>query len=488
MRVTRRTFLRALAAGAAAAAMPRPARAAAEKRRPNFLFILVDDLGWTDLGCFGSTFYETPHVDRLRATGMKFTDAYAACPVCSPTRASIMAGKYPTRTGVTDYISPPGNNQPGKWSRNTRLLPAPYSDRLAHGEVTLAEALKQAGYATFFAGKWHLGPEGFWPEDQGFDVNKGGIERGGPYGGKKYFSPYGNPRLQDGPPGEHLPIRLGRETAAFIQAHRDGPFLAYLSFYSVHVPLMTTDELKAKYQAKAKDAPEARWGTEGQRKVRLVQNHAVYAGMVEAMDTAVGIVLDALDRLGLADDTVVFFMSDNGGLSTSEGHPTANVPLRAGKGWLYEGGIREPMLVRAPGLTRPGSVCTEPVTSTDFYPTILDLAGLPLRPDQHVDGTSFAPLLAGKRMTRGPLFWHYPHYGNQGGAPGGAVRDGPWKLIEWYEDGRLELYHLADDLGEQHDLAAEHPEKARELHARLAAWRTETGAKMPAPNPRYKER
>jgi len=295
MRLSRRTFLRALAAGAAgaaAAAMPRLVRAAAKESRPNFLFILVDDLGWKDLGCFGSTFYETPNVDRLRAGGMKFTDAYAACPVCSPTRASIMAGKYPARTRVTDYINPAGGNQPGKWRRNTRLLPAPYQDHLDLEEVTLAEAFHEAGYATFFAGKWHLGPEGFWPEDQGFDVNKGGCERGGPYGGKKYFSPYGNPRLEDGPPGEHLPIRLGRETADFIEAHREEPFLAYLAFYSVHVPLMTTEELAAKYRVKQKDAPATRWGTEGDRKVRLVQNHAVYAGMVEAMDTAVGIVLD----------------------------------------------------------------------------------------------------------------------------------------------------------------------------------------------------
>jgi len=488
--LTRRTFLRTLAAGAAgaaAAAMPRLAHPAAEAtRKPNVLFILVDDLGWKDLGCFGSTFYETPHVDGLRATGMKFTDAYAACPVCSPTRASIMTGKYPTRTGVTDYINPPGGNQPEKWRRNTKLLPAPYSDRLSREEVTLAEAFKQAGYATFFAGKWHLGPEGFWPEDQGFDVNKGGTERGGPWGGKHYFSPYGNPRLEDGPPGEHLPIRLGRETADFIEAHKDGPFLAYLAFYSVHTPLMTTEELKAKYRAKRKDAPDTQWGTESERKVRLIQNHAVYAGMVEAMDTAVGIVLDTLDRLGLSENTLVFFMSDNGGLATSEGHPTANVPLRAGKGWLYEGGIREPMIIRAPGLTRPGSVSTEPVISTDFYPTMLDLAGLPARPDQHTDGVSLRPLLQGKEMDRGPIFWHYPHYGNQGGAPGGAVRHGPWKLIEWYEDGRLELYHLRDDPGETRNLAEAQPDRAKALHAKLVAWRKETGARMPTRNPRYK--
>jgi len=482
--VTRRTFLRTLAAGAAAAALPRLARAAETKRKPNVLFILVDDLGWKDLGCFGSTFYETPNVDGLRATGMKFTDAYAACPVCSPTRASIMSGKYPTRTGITDWIHPGGGNQPEKWRRNTKLLPAPYRDRLPHAEVTLAEAFKQAGYATFFAGKWHLGPEDFWPEDQGFDVNKGGWTVGSPRGG--YFSPYRNPRLEDGPKGQHLPIRLGRETADFIEAHKDEPFLAYLAFYSVHTPLMTTKALKAKYRAKRKDAPGARWGREAARKVRLVQNHPVYAGMVEAMDTAVGIVLDRLDRLGLAENTVVFFMSDNGGLSTSEGSPTANAPLRAGKGWLYEGGIREPMIVRAPGLTRPGSVSTEPVISTDFYPTMLDLAGLPARPDQHVDGVSLRPLLEGKKVDRGPIFWHYPHYGNQGGAPGGAVREGDWKLIEWYEDGRLELFNLRDDPGETRNLAEAHPDRIKALHAKLAAWRKDTGARMPSQNPRYK--
>jgi len=474
--LNRRRFLQTLAASAAAAAMPRFLRAAGTERSPNFVFILVDDLGWRDVGCFGSTFYETPNIHRLARGGMRFTDAYAACPVCSPTRASILAGKYPARTGVTDYI---GASQPGDWKRNTKLVPAPYADRLALDEVTLAEAFKEAGYATFFAGKWHLGPEGFWPENQGFDVNKGGIDRGGPYGGKKYFSPYGNPRLEDGPPGEHLPLRLGRETADFIEAHKDGPLLAYLSFYSVHTPLMTTKELEAKYAAKQKNAPATAWGQEGERQVRLVQNHAVYAGMVEAMDTAVGIVLDRLDRLGLAENTVVFFMSDNGGLSTSEGSPTSNVPLRAGKGWLYEGGIREPMIVRAPGVTRPGSACTEPVISTDFYPTMLELAGLPLRPNQHVDGTSFVPLLEGGKMTRGPIYWHYPHYGNQGGAPGGAVRDGDFKLVEWYEDGRLELYNLRDDIGEKNDLATAMPEKVRELQKMLADWRRTVGAQMP---------
>lgn len=458
---------------------------AAEPARPNVVFFLVDDLGWRDLGCFGSTFYETPNADRLASEGMRFTSAYAACPVCSPTRASIMSGKFPARLATTDYFGAP---QPQAWKRNTVLLPAEYSERLPLEETTLAEAFKAGGYATFFAGKWHLGPEEYWPENQGFDVNRGGCERGGPYGGKKYFSPYGNPRLSDGPPGEHLPDRLASETVQFIESHRGGPFLAYLSFYSVHTPLMARPDLQEKYAEKAKtvkhDGPD--WIAEGTRQARQVQDHAVYAGMVEAMDGAVGKVLDALDRLGLAENTVVVFMSDNGGLSTSEGSPTSNVPLRAGKGWMYEGGIREPMIVRWPGVTRAGSTCERPVVSTDFYPTLLEIAHLPARPEQHVDGVSFVPLLRGSDASpRAAIFWHYPHYGNQGGAPAGAVREGDWKLIEWYEDGRLELYNLRDDVGEHHDLAAEHPEKVEELHAKLVTWRQSAGARMPSPNSNY---
>ncbi len=460
--------------------------AAPDPAPTNVVFFLVDDLGYMDVGAnHPETFHETPHIDALAKQGMRFTSGYAACPVCSPTRASILTGRYPQRTGVTDYI---GAAQPAAWKRPTRLLPAPYTDRLALEEVTLAESFRARGYATFFAGKWHLGPTTHWPEHQGFDVNKGGIDRGGPYGGDKYFSPFGNPRLPDGPPGEHLPDRLASETVAFIEEHRDRPFLAYLSFYSVHTPLMSRGDLRAKYEAKAAglESRGSEWGVEGERKVRMVQNHAVYAGMVQAMDEAVGKVLNALDRTGLADRTVVVFMSDNGGLSTSEGHPTSNLPLRAGKGWLYEGGIREPWIVRAPGVTRPGSICDTPVISTDFFPTLLDLAGLPPEPAAHRDGVSLLPLLKGGRLARGPLFWHYPHYGNQGGAPGGAVRDGDWKLVEWYEDGRLELFNLREDLGEAANLAAREPEKVRSLHAKLKAWRAEVGALMPTPNPAFR--
>ncbi|MGH8020718.1 MAG: sulfatase, partial [Opitutaceae bacterium] len=353
-------------------------------------------------------------------------------------------------------------------------------------ETTIAEAFKAAGYRTFFAGKWHLGPEGYWPENQGFDFNLGGHNRGGPYGGGKYFSPYGNPRLPDGPPGEHLPDRLARETAAFIKEHRDQPFFACLSFYSVHTPLMAREDLQLKYEAKARahPAPEPKFGRERERKVRFVQDHAVHAGMVEAMDEAVGKVLQALEEAGVSERTIVVFTSDNGGLSTSEGSPTSNMPLRAGKGWPYEGGVREPLIVAAPGVAHPGSVSDAIVTSPDFFPTLLELTDLPARPEQHVDGRSFVAALRGGGQPRGAIFWHYPHYGNQGGAPCGAVREGDWKLIEWYEDGSLELYHLADDPGEKNNLATAEPARTAALHAQLREWRRAVGAKMPAPNPK----
>lgn len=454
---------------------------------PNVVFFLADDLGWRDLGCYGSQFYETPNIDGLASSGARFTQAYAACPVCSPTRASIMTGKYPVRLRVTDYISPNGGNQPEQWNRNTMLLPSSYSDRMPLEEVTMAEAFRDSGYATFFAGKWHMGPEGFWPQDQGFDQNKGGWEHGGPWGGDNYFSPYGNPNLDDGPEREYLPLRLARETQQFIAEQRDSPFFAYLSFYSVHTPLMTTRELEDKYAAKAARFSFAgpRFLQEGFREARQVQDHAVYGGMVEALDTAVGMVLDALEENGLASKTIVVFMSDNGGLSTSEGSPTANLPLRGGKGWMYEGGIREPMLIRAPGVSEPGSAIDAPVTSVDFYPTLLELAGLRKRPDQHVDGTSLVPLLRGERFNREPLYWHYPHYGNQGGAPSAALRDGDWKLIQWYEDSSIEVYNLANDPGERYNLAGLLPERSKSLQERLEAWLKDVDANMPAKNPKY---
>ena len=495
-RISRRSFLQAAAAGAGLLAMPLRARAAnaagAPAKKPlNVVFFLVDDLGYMDVGANNPrTFYETPNIDRLAASGMRFTDGYAANPVCSPTRYSIMTGKYPSRVGATNFFS-------GK--RAGRFNPAPLHDNMPLSEVTVAEALKARGYATFFAGKWHLGPtEEYWPEKQGFDVNKGGHKEGGPWRGGKYFSPYANPRLPDGPAGEHLPDRLSTETVRFLDAHKDKPFLAYLAFYSVHTPLMGPKDLVAKYQAKiqrlglegkpefAKEEQVSPGKQQGEmaRDVRVLQKHAVYAAMVESMDRAVGKVLKKLDELGLSDRTAVVLMSDNGGLSTSEGSPTSNLPLRGGKGWVYEGGIREPYIIRWPGVTRPGSVCDVPVISTDFYPTILEMTGSPPRPAQHLDGVSLAPLLRGDgKLDREGLYWHYPHYSNQGGFPGGAVRMGDWKLIERFEDGRVHLYNLREDLGERNDLADRHPDRVAEMRAKLHAWYKQVGAKFLQPKP-----
>ncbi len=456
----------------------------AAPKTPNIVFFLADDLGQRDLGTYGSTFYETPHLDRLARDGARFTDAYAACPVCSPTRASILTGQWPQRTGITDYIG--AARTPAAWKRNTKSLPAPYTDRLALNSPTIAKSLKAAGYSTFFAGKWHLGPEGYWPENQGFDVNMGGIDRGGPYGGKQYFSPYGNPRLPDGPDGEHLPDRLASEAAKFIKANRNQPFLVYFPFYSVHTPLMARADLKKKYEEKRQRLGlTPQWGREGERDVRLVQEHAVYAGMIEAMDLAVGKVLTALDEHGLRENTLVVFTSDNGGLSTSEGWPTSNLPLRAGKGWMYEGGIREPLIVRWPGVTRPGSVISTPVSSPDFFPTFLEAAGVKPAPGQVLDGKSLVAVLKGGTIPERALFWHYPHYGNQGGAPAAAIRRGDWKLIEWQEDNRVELFNLAHDLGEKTDLTAREPARVAQLTKELRNWQQQVGAKFPIANPTY---
>jgi arylsulfatase A-like enzyme len=457
---------------------------ALDAAQPNIIFFLVDDLGQRDLGCYGSTFYETPNIDRLAKDGARFTDAYAACPVCSPTRAAIMSGLWPQRTGITDYIGAPLT--PELWKRNTRLLPAPYSDRLALDTPTLAKAMKSAGYATFFAGKWHLGPEGWWPENQGFDINMGGMDRGGPYGGKKYFSPYGNPRLTDGPEGEHLPDRLATETAQFIADNKDNPFFAYFSFYDVHTPLMARADLQKKYEEKRQRLGLTdQWGREGERDVRLTQDHAVYAAMVEAMDQAVGKVLAKLDELGLRENTLVILTSDNGGLSTSEGWPTSNLPLRGGKGWMYEGGIRESLLVRWPAVVKPGRVVSTPVSSPDFFPTLLEAAHAKPQPGQVLDGLSLLPVLKGDDLPERALFWHYPHYGNQGGAPAAAIRRGDHKLIEWYEDGRVELFNVVTDIGEKSDLSKTQPEITTRLLAELHAWQKQVGAKFSTPNPAY---
>jgi arylsulfatase A-like enzyme len=464
--------------------------------KPNIIFILVDDLGWTDLGCYGSTFYETPNIDLLASRSMRFTSAYAACPVCSPTRASIMTGKYPARTGVTDWIA--GRQSYSAGLPCDKMLSREFELEMKLEEVTVAEALKDAGYDTFFAGKWHLGEDSiYWPENQGFNINKGGWSVGSPKGG--YFSPYENPRLEDGPEGENLTDRLTDESIRFLEGHDPDPFFLYLSFYTVHNPQQGKPELVEKYKKKIErlgldpDAMETtgrewiRYAPPNGRYVeRIQQGHPVYAAMIETLDTNVGRLLQKVEELGLKDNTIVIFMSDNGGLSTAEGSPTSNLPLRGGKGWMYEGGIREPMMICWPGSGSEGRVSDVPVTSTDFYPTILAIAGLELKPEQHMDGVSLAPLVAGQgEPAERPLFWHYPHYSNQGGKPGAAVRMGNYKLIEFFDPGEVELYNLAEDIGETTNLARDMPDKTREMIQVLHSWQEEVGAEGMDPNPAY---
>lgn len=462
----------------------------AQKReeKTNVVFILADDLGYMDLGCYGSSFYETPNLDALAKDGMRFTRAYAAAPVCSPTRASILTGKYPLRTGITDYINSNGSNQPENWKRNTLLLPAPNVFNLSLDELTLAEAVKRAGYKTFFAGKWHLGNAGSYPEDHGFEINMGGYTAGQP---ASYFSPYSNPRLKDGPKGEYLPERLSNETANFIRQNKDVPFFIYHSMYLAHTPLRAKVEIIAKYEKKAKGLNlKEDFGTEGKYKVRLNQTLPVYAAMVEALDDAVGTIINSLKKNGLYEKTLIVFTSDNGGLSTSEGSPTSNVPLRAGKGWLYEGGIREPLLVRLPGVTKAGSVNASLISSPDFYPTILDALRIPLISSQHYDGRSFFPLLKGRTKMSRDLYWHYPQYGNQGGTPSSCIMKGDWKLIRWYErpsDSAYELYNLRDDVTEKHDVSKKFVSKTRKMRLELDAFLKNAAALYPQTNPRYKQ-
>jgi arylsulfatase A-like enzyme len=459
----------------------------APAKKPNIVLILIDDMGWRDVGCYGSSFYETPNLDKLALTGMLFSNAYAACPVCSPTRASILTGKYPATLGLTRHIGPVVGR--GK------LIEAPYVDHLALEETSIASALREGGYRTWHVGKWHLGGQAYYPEKHGFDVNVAGCDWGQPK--KGYFSPYSMENLEDGPAGEYLTDRLTDEAIRLIRQPDERPFFLYLAHYAVHTPIQGRPEWKAKYEAKAAAMgldpaqaiePGEFHPTEGKRDQRImrrrVQSHPVYAGMVENLDHNIGRLLQALDETDQSD-TIVIFTSDNGGLSTSEGSPTSNAPLNEGKGWMYEGGLREPLIVRWRGVVETGSVCDTPVTSPDFYPTLLEMAGLPLRSEQHTDGVSLLPLLRGKgtgTLEREAIYWHFPHYGNQGGTPGSSVRMGDYKLIEFFEDGRLELYDLSRDIGEEHNLAAQETELAARMQLMLAEWRRSVEAKYPEPN------
>lgn len=449
-------ILRTIAALVLATASTAAAAGAAPPTRPNIVFVLTDDLGWTDLSCFGSTFYETPNIDRLAAGGMKFTNAYSSCTVCSPTRASVLTGQYPARLHITDWIA--GHVRPF-----ARLSVPDWTMELSPEVSNIARVLKGAGYASASIGKWHLGPEACWPDKQGFDLNVAGCHRGQP---PSYFSPYKIEALTEGPAGEFLSDRLTSEALRFIEQNKERPFFLYLPHYAVHTPLQAKPEVIAKYKAKADPAAG--------------HHNAVYAGLIESVDDSVGRILDKLDELKLAENTIVVFTSDNGGLIGS----TSNAPLRAGKGSAYEGGVRVPLIVRWPGVTPAGAVCHAPVISADFYPTLVAITGASAPASHAVDGESLVPLLRQTGpLNRDALYWHYPHYHPGGATPYSAVREGDFRLVEFHEDGRVELYDLKNDVGESHDLASELSEKAAALREKLHAWRREVGAQMPSPNP-----
>jgi arylsulfatase A len=427
----------------------------------NVVLILADDLGWTDLTCYGSKLYETPNIDRLARDGVRFTQAYSACCVCSPSRAALLTGKYPARLHITDWI-------PGLPPPNPKLTEVNWTKYLPLDEVTIAAALHPAGYASASIGKWHLGNEPYWPDKHGFDINIAGTEAPNP---KTYFAPYHIVTLPEGPPGEYLTDRLGNEAVRFIREHKDGPFFLYLPHFAVHLPVQGKRAMARKYRAKLHPG--------------LMQTNAMYAAMIESMDDTIGQIRRTLDELKLADHTIIIFASDNGGRVPT----TSNLPLRVGKGSCYEGGTRVPLIAYWPGVTKAGSECDTPVIGMDLFPTILEMAGVKEPPGTGTDGVSLVPLLRGTGgLKRDALFWHYPHYQLYqlgGTTPYGAIRAGDYKLIEFYEDMHVELYNLRDDIGEQHNLAAQMPDKVNELRARLHAWRTEVAAQMPGPNPKY---
>lgn len=471
--------------------------------RPNVICITADDLGWRDLGCYGSPFYETPNLDQLAREGTRFTDAYAASPVCSPTRASVMTGNYPARVGVTDWIDFWGETHPARG----KLVDAEYSDHLPHEQTTLAAALGDAGYDTCHVGKWHLGgvDQESSPEDHGFDVNVGGCEWGKPSGEGGYFRPWEIPTIDESnaEADAYLPDRLADEAVTLIEESTDDDAPLFLNYnpYLVHTPLQAPDRLVERYERKRAalgldDIAEFELGgrfpaehkQDRRIKRRLVQSDPVYAAMVEVLDRSVGRVLDALERTGQAANTLVVFTSDNGGLATAEGSPTTNRPLSEGKGWMQEGGNRVPLIVRWPGVTDTEdtpAVVETPVISPDIYPTALDAAGVETPDGQAIDGESLRSLFAGADLDREAVFWHYPHYGNQGGTPAAAVRAGDWKLIEFFETDHVELYHLADDVREEQDLSDHRPDTVADLQTRLREWQDEVGARFPAEDPSF---
>jgi uncharacterized sulfatase len=470
MIVNRRDFLRLIGTGVAALALPgcmgapRLSGKSYSGDKPNIILILADDQGVHQLSCYGSDFYETPSIDRLAAEGMKFTNAYAAAPVCSPTRASIMTGKYPARLHLTDYIK-------GSSPKDKKLLVPQWSPFLPLEEVTIAEALKSAGYLCGHFGKWHLN------KDKNYKPGRPGDP--GSQGFDKVLTTHKPKKGPESPYEEdwHHVRQISEETLAFIEENKDRPFFCYVSHNTIHRPEIERSELIAKYQAKP--------GADDDR------NRPVLGAMVETLDKSTGRILDKLDELKLADKTIVVYFADNGGLGS---HDTLK-PLRGAKGSLLEGGIREPLLVRWPGVVKAKSRCDEPVTSVDFFPTFLEAAGLKVT-DPEVDGESLMGLLTQRAdLKRDAIYWHYPHYSPQGHVPAGAIRQGRYKLVEWYEEsvdgihagGAIELFDLERDVGEQNDLAERMPELAAKLHNKLEAWCQRVGAQEMLKNPGYNE-
>lgn len=444
-----------------------------KQKKPNVVLILVDDMGWTDLGSYGSDLYQSPNIDKLANEGVQFTNSYAACTVCSPTRASIATGKYPARINVTDWIE--GHKFP--WAK---LNVPDWTMYLPEEEYTMAEAFKDAGYKTAHFGKWHLGEkEENWPENHGFDLNVGGWKKGSPNRNKKegykgYFSPYGNPRLEDGPEGEYLTERLANEVCNYIDKNRDEPFFVNLWLYNVHTPLQAKQEKIDKYKALIDTTSR--------------HKNATYAAMVEHTDDAVGKIINKLKEQGLYENTIILFTSDNGGLiGKSKNKVTNNAPLRTGKGDIYEGGTRIPTIIYAPSLNFTGKKVDDPIISMDYYPTLTDLAGITTKKikSQTIDGKSLLPLMQGKATEREAVYWHYPHYHQEGGVPYSSVRMGDWKLIENFETETFELYDLKNDISESENLIDANPEIVAELKNKLIDWRANVNAQYASPNENF---
>jgi len=449
-----------------------------ENEKPNLLFILVDDLGWTDVSYNKSDYYETIHIDNLSETSMLFDNAYAASSVCSPTRASIMTGKHPARVNITDWI-------PGLDPKNKPLLGPVDRNELPLEETTIAEVLRDNNYSTFYSGKWHLGSEGHYPEDQGFDVNIGGFEKGSPMGG--YYSPYKNPRLSDGPEGEYLTDRLTLETIELIR-NRDTkkPFAAFLSFYNVHTPIQENKEFIDYYVEKLKSYENTSPETvkEGDAITLLNQRNAKYASMVHATDYNVGRIINFLKDNNLYENTLIVFTSDNGGLSTLRRvAPTSVYPLRAGKGWLYEGGIRIPQLIKLPKQINK-EIISEPVVSYDLFPTIVNVLNLN-HSVSDIDGVDLTNLFVKKEIERDFIFWHFPHYHGSLWKPGSALRNNDWKLVELHEENKVELYNLKDDISETVDVSNRFPEITSRLVNKLNEIKIDLGANKATINENY---